>query len=381
MTIRCKRLRTKLHLSFSSLPDDIIHYICSWLFVREHVQLSQTSQGLYVSTNRAVAWDVIAFRPKHPRHNSVWISFVRTFTQHVVLYNIQRHDVSFLTSILGLQRITLGGTHIITLNAISACSQLRHLELKRCPKLQTLNGIEHLTHLESLRIEDCDALFDIASLSRCKILRDLCLIGLNVSVIPSLRKCANTLKGLRIKYCPNLIRVQNLGALVYLQTLNLVGCPTYEIRSLKAVQQLYGLKVLNLSDMCVTHLNIISPQAPLVSLNLSLCDRLHELPTQGLKHVRTLDVSHCIRLYNFQPLADCTKIRSLNVSYTKFDNIGLLQECTQLHTLHINGCSYIQSFAHVIKLPHLQSINVDEYTEMCDVSPLVNWIMQRPKSH
>lgn len=64
-----------------------------------------------------------------------------------------------------LRELLVGNTHLASLESLGHLPSLRYLLLNLMPKLQSLHGIEGLTHLEELEVTQCGGLRDVSDIS------------------------------------------------------------------------------------------------------------------------------------------------------------------------------------------------------------------------
>lgn len=278
------------------------------------------------------------------------------------------HDHS-RRSVATLDLTFFRGAHLLT--PLPHFSSLRNLRLRSCslPDLSPLTACPSLCDLTLMDMgstgtcasADTDATgvsggpSDYTSLSRCPSLQrlqltqcsDLVTLDVLVAVAASgliatpTATTAQRLQQLFVERCSQLTDVSALSRLASLHTFTLHGCP--QVQELPAVtSSLTSLTARNcesLRDVCPT----LSACAPTLSvLELAFCPRLAEL--------------HC--------LADCTALRSVNLSDTALPG---------LHTLATLTARSAQALRDVKGLPPFQlltSLDLNNCLEVSDLAPL-----------
>ncbi|XP_052182609.1 putative disease resistance protein At4g19050 isoform X2 [Diospyros lotus] len=195
------------------------------------------------------------------------------------------HDQS-LAGIKGLKIIDLSATPIKNLPA--NIGSPRHLYLKGCRELETLECIQKVKDLATLDLSDCTSLKELhaKSFEHMSCLLRLDLSGTKITVVPDLSKLCN-LRHLLLKNCSDLSDVPQLGSLTKLVELNLHG-----IRSLRRADFVEHMNRLQILDLSGTQLEQLPSRSRLENLNelyLRGCPCLIEVP-DWLTNLPVLDL-------------------------------------------------------------------------------------------
>ncbi|KAF5201336.1 Suppressor of npr1-1 [Thalictrum thalictroides] len=221
-----------------------------------------------------------------------------------------------------LKTLNLSETQVSNLPTLSHCSELRHLILRKCLKLEELPHLISLQKLELLDLSGAISFkqFQDESLGKKEELHELNLTETQVVQIPSLSECHNVRK-LMLRGCSKLEILPNLEALSRLVVLDLSGA----IALVKLHYQSTGLKsdylqVLDFSGTYVSDLSFIS----------------------GCIDLRQLSLRDCPNILTLPPLNELTRLEELDLSRTEFIELSFLSGCKSLCQLLLNDCSNIQ---------------------------------------
>lgn len=159
------------------------------------------------------------------------------------------------------------------LAALSGVTSLQKLDLRHCPSLQKLDGIEKLAALRRLDIFPCSSLQNIDAL-----------------------KGLTGLQFLTLNRCPSLQDLGVLKELAGLQTLSLSGCPY--LKDADAIKGLTRLRELHLqANASLQNLNALKSLTSLRTLNLTNCGTLQNVDVlKELSSLQTLDLTGCDNL-------------------------------------------------------------------------------------
>lgn len=226
---------------------------------------------------------------------------------------LQQIDSKFLID--SIRNVELfNSMNINNFNDIQKFRRTQHVLLSDV-RITSLNGIEHFTDLETLKISYCHRITNILLLEYTPSLRDLCLEGLDLS-----------------------INLYHLEKLKYLENLRFISG-----NNLNDLSQLPGLKNVKFLDLSkckdLTNLNGIESLVSLRKLALNDCVQLSTL--DGIESLHSLEEIH---------INHCPKIRSLTP-------LSSLKQLTSVHAVNTRIGSTLSDLRY---LPKLEDIIVDE---------------------
>lgn len=278
------------------------------------------------------------------------------------------------------------------------------LNLGTSIKLQSLDGIEHLTNLTEVYLADCLNLKKLDGLGQLSELQSvnlrLCGSLTNVrafsgSVGPQsleLSFCSNleTLDGLQDSHhlqsifcdnCINLTNIDSLRDLSSLQTLNLDACPKLtpsdilrnvpdvqylslagwkQLTNLASLQKLSNLEMLNLAG-CVelTSLDGLQDTHFLEELSVSGCVNLADIDAiSQLADLSAIDLSGCLRLTKIDGIKNSKDLVSLDLSDCKqISDFNTISEFLRLKNLNLSNC-VLSTVLPLAKLAVLEVLNL-----------------------
>ncbi|CAN1264438.1 Disease resistance protein L6 [Linum perenne] len=254
---------------------------------------------------------------------------------------------------------------------------LQTLKIPYALNLINLDGLESLSHLKTLNLEDC-----------------LVLEKLPISLFPDLSALAN-LKTLDIRGCTGLTEVLVIPRLESLTKLHMSGCSSVEeFMGIKNLGLLEDLKMSNCT--LITKLPDLSALTNLETLDISRCTGLTEVMGFGrLENLKTLEISGCTGLTevmefgrlesltelnmsgcsSVEELPDLSGLRNvvmLDISITKLPDLSVL---ANLKTLDISGCVQLAEVSGIERLGSLKRLNMSDCSsveELPDLSCLLN---------
>jgi Leucine-rich repeat (LRR) protein len=258
------------------------------------------------------------------------------------------------------------------------------LNLSRCVKLTSVDGLKDLRNLQTLNLSGCDQLTSVDGLKDLRNLQTLNLSGCGqLTSVDGLKDLRN-LQSLDLSGCGQLTSVDGLKDLRNLQTLNLSGCG--QLTSVDGHKDLRNLQSLDLSDCDeLTSVDGLKDLRNLQSLDLSGCVKLtsvdglkdlRNLQTLGLsgcvkltsvdalkdlRNLQSLDLSDCDGLTSVDGLKDLRNLQSLNLSgCVKLTSVDALKDLRNLKTLDLSGCGQLTSVDALKDLRNLQSLSLSE---------------------
>ncbi|CAN0909321.1 Disease resistance protein L6 [Linum grandiflorum] len=265
------------------------------------------------------------------------------YLTELTLSRFKVHEIQGLGDLRMLESLLISSAENLTnLDGLETLSHLKTLTLENCSLLEKLpRHLANLTKLHELSIDSCLLLSDIRGLAE---LRDSSLSDMYICNCPSLDHPSKALDDLSMEpLVPSLCKVATLRSiLLYLyfetdhsdrreQFLDVSG-----LRDIKKVRiigynklsKVYGVDKLN----------------SLASLVLSDCTSIRELP-DGLENLENLSIDGCMHLVEIQGLGG-----------------------HQLKSLDMSGCTSITQFPD--HLSRLESLVIDDCTQLSDVTSL-----------
>ncbi|CUF62674.1 Hypothetical protein, putative [Bodo saltans] len=268
---------------------------------------------------------------------------------------------------------------------------LKRLKIKRCPRLEAINGIapETLASLIELRIEDCPLLADdscsdaaghLRQIERLSLaftstgefpmflspearatLRELDMSQTNCSteVLQHITEDTKALEILRLEDCEAILSIQPLESLTALVALDISGNDNPQ---LDALSSLGGtLRSLRIADapflQFLSFLRLMSV-LEILDLSRSGIGDAEIIPIGSLKKLQVLFLSGCSSVTNLNPLGACKELRKLFAGATSLTHDGsvMLVGCKNLEELDVSNTE-IESINHFSSLPHLRILN------------------------
>lgn len=268
---------------------------------------------------------------------------------------------------------------------------LRRLKVKRCPRLESINGIaaETLASLVELRIEDCplladdccrDAIPQLRCLERLSLtftatsefllhmssdargqLKELDLSQTNCSteVLQAITEDMKLLEVLRLEECEAVLSVQPLEALTTLVALDISGNDNAQLDALVTLGN--SLRSLRIADapflQCISFIRALT-LLEVLDLSRSGVGDAEIIPLGALKNLNVLFLTGCSSVTNLNPLGGCKELKKLFAGATSltYDGSVLLANCKLLEELDVSNTE-IQSVNHLSGLSHLRILN------------------------
>jgi internalin A len=222
-----------------------------------------------------------------------------------------------------------------------------HLRLYR---VSDLRGLEYLTTLEHLELEQCKQLEDLTPLA-----------GLQ------------HLKRLRMPGCERVRDIAPLAALTKLEELNLSECS--RIVSLAPLAPLSRLHEINLNDCrALEDIDGLINKPELTELRLRNHSRLTRIPFVGLPDLRYLEISNMLRLKDIRGLGELSGLDTLEIyGCPRLKDLTPLAKLKQLRALYITqSTAAINDLSPLTALENIEVMNIDVDTieTFCDWSQL-----------
>eukprot|EP00128_Syssomonas_multiformis_P000544 Colp12_sorted_trinity150504_noHs@19021 len=110
-----------------------------------------------------------------------------------------------------------------------------------------------------------------------------------------------------------------------------------DVSFLEQLQNASSVRSLHLSYAAMTCLKPIAHCSQLEVLYLGYCLRIQDISALGLlTELRDLNLNHAVVLTNIQPLKNCRKLRKLDLSWTKVEELTALHSCEALIYLDVS---------------------------------------------
>ncbi|KAF8020295.1 hypothetical protein BT93_G0873 [Corymbia citriodora subsp. variegata] len=219
---------------------------------------------------------------------------------------------------------------------------LSHLLLSGCVKLPKLASTQDLQGLEELNLSDASILeeFEDESFEHLNSLRRLILSNTKIKALPPLSENSE-LRLLLVKNCKFLTKLPNLSKLQKLEVLDLSGCSELVVASNDSFWGMSHLKTINLSETKIKSPPSNCFPVSLHHLIMRNCTYLNELPSlEALLNLEVLDLCGAESLsIKLEFLCHMSKLRILNLSKIKFEQLPSLSHVTNLTELSLRGCS------------------------------------------
>ncbi|CAN1264436.1 Disease resistance protein L6 [Linum perenne] len=260
-----------------------------------------------------------------------------------------------------LTELTLSRFQMPEIQGLGDLIMLQTLKIPYALNLINLDGLESLSHLKTLNLEDCLVLEKLPislvnltklqelSIKRCRQLAEV--MGL---------ERLEALRSLSMTYCPSITKFPDLSALANLKTLDIRGCK------------------LNMSGCSsVEELPDLSGLRNVVMLDISVCNQLKELT--GIRNLELLDhlnMRNCTSIKKLPDLSGCKKLRWLDIrGCAQLAELPDLSVLANLKTLDISGCVQLAEVSGIERLGSLKRLNMSDCSsveELPDLSCLLN---------
>ncbi|CAN1264437.1 Disease resistance protein L6 [Linum perenne] len=253
----------------------------------------------------------------------------------LTLSRFQMPEIQGLGDLIMLQTLKIPyALNLINLDGLESLSHLKTLNLEDCLVLEKLPiSLVNLTKLQELSIKRCRQLAEVMGLERLEALRNL--------------------ETLDISRCTGLTEVMGFGRLESLTELNMSGCSSVE-----ELPHLSGLR------------NI-------VRLDTSECNQLKEVRgIESLELLEYLFMTNCTSIKKLPDLYVLTNLKTLEISgCTGLTELPDLSVLANLKTLDISGCVQLAEVSGIERLGSLKRLNMSDCSsveELPDLSCLLN---------
>ena len=250
--------------------------------------------------------------------------------------NEQLGDISQLqASMASLKQLEISNTAVKDLSALAQSRELEELDFGCCPNLTSLKGLERLTITQqrNFSINELKNLTDLQHLPKLSS-GDLSLYELvGLTSLDGIECAADHITSLRIHNMPKLKDVGALRQLQRLETLVIGDCP--QLSNLEVLGELPALQDVHLEDCKkLTRLPAIWP-SPLTSLNVESCP-ITRLGTLPAAFTGTFNLVTCSKLKSLEGIEACRGLQEITIrpSITGLQALAGLPDAV----IHIDFC-------------------------------------------
>ncbi|CAN1158587.1 Disease resistance protein L6 [Linum perenne] len=317
------------------------------------------------------------------------------------LKEFQVPEIQGLGYLIMLQTLEISyALNLINLDGLQSLSHLKTLSLNNCLVLEKLPiSLANLTKLQDLSINKCIRLAEVMSLERLEALRSLSMTDCtSITKLPHLSALTN-LKTLDISGCTGLTEVLVIPRLESLIKLNMSGCSSVEefmgienlglledlkmsnctlITKLPDLSALTNLETLDISRCTgLTEVMGFGRLESLIELNMSGCSSVEEFPDlSGLRNIVSLDTRECNQLKEVRGIESLELLEDLVMTNcTSMKKLPDLSVLTNLKTLDTSGCTgltEVMGFGILESLTKLNMSGCSSVEELPDLSGLRN---------
>ena len=286
-----------------------------------------------------------------------------------------------------------GNDRVVDLAMLDKSFDLKQLRMTRCPNLDSLNGLQRKSNLESLVISGspkCDfnktILGDLSGLTYLKV------DGSELSTLDAVHSLS-ILKALELYNCSALTSFEGSESLAKLKSLTFRKCPLLRLNQLGECANLERLAFLNCDSF--NDLSALDGLDSLKSLFISNCDLIESTaPLPILKQLETLTFDSCESLGDLDGLSELPNLKVLFVTYCDVfkSTIGIrgnpaleklsihycpnlaslngIENLERLATLNLTHSSLITSTKELRRLPNLETLRLSQCESLTDVDGL-----------
>lgn len=272
-----------------------------------------------------------------------------------ILENLEGIHLESIQALENLTTLKLHCPKFESLNSLAGLAHLMHLDVSGCQLVRSLEGIQNLTQLKTLKLNACASLESLDGIEHLTQLMHLELDGgerlKNLNGIQSLK----LLKTLNLKGCAGL---QNLALLSNLNQLNYLDISQCEnLESLEGIEGLINLTYFNIHacrNLCDVY--GIGALRKLTHLDMGWCEKLRSLDgLETLTELKTLNLKKCSLLENLTILAGLTQLTDLDLSRaSKLKNLEGIEHLKALTRLVIAQCPQLKNTKGIEQLPYLK---------------------------
>ncbi|WMT40887.1 leucine-rich repeat domain-containing protein [Paenibacillus sp. D2_2] len=237
----------------------------------------------------------------------------------------QINDLKWLSSLTGLESLTIDNNNATDFSAFYSLSQLQELKLTSVRNLKTLDFIQNMPNLQSLDLDNVDI--------------------------------------------TNIERLRNKSSLT-----NLRLSSSYKLESIDAVNSLTSLTELAITGYHGTVPSIVAPNLKKAELSGSLIPKLKAPALKSLTVYMsgTANGLDGAELVKFPQLEQLTAMESGD-----FTNVGSLNRLSKLQELNLNETSFYDETSALFNLQHIKTLNCNECRiQLNSQEPFVNNTME-----
>ncbi|CAN1264370.1 Disease resistance protein L6 [Linum perenne] len=298
------------------------------------------------------------------------------------LVGFQVPVIQGLGDLIMLQTLLIeSAQNLINLDGLENLSHLETLKLNDCRVLEKLPiSLVNLTKLQDLSINNCKQLAEVMSLERMDALRSLSMRNCtSITKFPDLSALTN-LKTLDIRGCTGLTGVMEIPMLESLKKLDMSGCSSVEeftisgcvqLADVMGVGRLESLKSLVMSGCSsVEDLPDFSGLRNMASLDIKECNQLEEITgIESLELLKYLVMRNCTSIKKLPDLSGCKKLRRLDIrGCVQLAEVGGIERLESLKWLNMSGCSSVEELPDLSGLWNVNSLDISECNQLKEVT-------------
>lgn len=278
--------------------------------------------------------------------------------------------LNFLNNYPSLEVLDLNTNKLFLLKSMPSLNQLKILKMGRNP-LKNIDGLKDCQKLEELHLDHLTETFN--SVPYMPNLRMLNLTGSTntmgafqniLSKTPSLKQLnisQNSLQNLQFLF-PDFEHDQRTN----IEELNISSNQLY---SLTGLDHFYSLHELYANDNRLFNPYQINNFLQLQKLFLSN-NQLENIDfLEGLNNIEKLDLSYNSKIENFNTVSGLTKLVYLNLSGTKFSELGEIRSYKTLKELRLYNCE-LNSMQDLQLFKHLETLSIS-FLKESDIKTLI----------
>jgi hypothetical protein len=236
---------------------------------------------------------------------------------------------------------------------------ITHLKLNSWSALDNLYGLNFLFRLTSLEIKDCPNLVNLKGLEECFILTKLKLINLEITNLIEVGKLKK-LEFLDLSRSSRMNQLTPLAQCTALKTLILGEVHNFSTSELSNCPNLTSLSMMlfeaKIGDFtsCCRNLEVLN----LTGSHIDNLTGLGDLPRLG-----TLTLSHCSSLISLKGIQGCSRLQNLYLNNCcNLENITPIIGHPNLRFLDLNYCLRILNYDELVNIPRLEYLDVGNNT-------------------
>ncbi|CAN1751423.1 Disease resistance protein L6 [Linum perenne] len=259
-----------------------------------------------------------------------------------------------------LTKLSLAGFQVPVIQGLGDLIMLQTLLIESAQNLINLDGLENLSHLETLKLNDCHVLEKLPiSLVNLTKLQDLSINNCKqLAEVMSLERMDANLKRLTISGCTGLTEIMVIQRLEWLEHLYMSGCSSVE-----ELPDLSGLR--NIEE-----LPDFSGLRNMASLDIKECNQLKEITgIESLELLKYLVMRNCTSIKKLHDLSGCKKLRRLDIrGCVQLAEVGGIERLESLKWLNMSGCSSVEELPDLSGLWNVNSLDISECNQLKEVT-------------